>query len=94
MLNTNRTDVLGKNKIRFKSKVKTVFTRNGIKGGKIMNKKDAEFVNKCLADSVRKGYLKNYDKVKSRKKSKPGTAHQSIEIEKDYIGEFMDTYML
>lgn len=59
-----------------------------------MDKKDAEFVNKCLADSVRKGYLDSFSKVKSRKKSKPGTAHQGIEIEKDYIGEFMDTYML
>lgn len=59
-----------------------------------MNKKDAEFVNKCLADSVRKGYLKKYDKIKPRKEYVGGTAHKDCEIDRDYVGEFMDTYML
>lgn len=59
-----------------------------------MNKKEADFVNKCLADSVRKGYLDKFDKVRPRKEFKPGNAYKDVEIDRDYVGEFMDTYML
>lgn len=59
-----------------------------------MDEKDAEFVNKMLSDSIRKGYINGKLKIKPRQ-FEFGKAHESVcEFERDYVREFMDTYML